>query len=189
MKKCFDLFLQLFEMTSVDSLLSIPEKKNINIVTLILQPTLWCKVYVIKRFYFIRIEIIRSCQEWSSKAASIAVAARRTVRVAEIWIIIVWRGADLQVITSSKRRTKSVTSVCGIAFVIAVVPCLIELYRCPSWHVYQREQKGLCIVLIANATRIWRKNMENLNGIPLLLHIWWIINFCSQLGFPRTCCI
>ena len=153
MKKCFDLFLQLFEMTSVDSLLSIPEKKNINIVTLILQPTLWCKVYVIKRFYFIRIEIIRSCQEWSSKAASIAVAARRTVRVAEIWKIIGWRVAGSQVMTSSKCRTIRVTAVCGIPE-RAVLSCLIELYRCPSWHVYQREQKGLCIVLIANATRI-----------------------------------
>ena len=128
-------------------------KKIINIVTLILQPTLWCKVCVVKRFYFIRIEIIRSCQEWSSKAASIAVAARRTVRVAEIWTIIVWRGADLQVRTSSKCRTIRVTAVGG-AFVIAVLSCLIELYRCPSWPVYQREQKGLWIVLIANATRI-----------------------------------
>ena len=129
-------------------------KKKI-IVTLILQPTLWCKVCVVKRFYFIRIELRWSCQEWLSKAASIAVAARRTVRVAEIWIIIVWRVADLQVMTSSKCRTNIVTAVCGIPFVIAVVPsCLIELYRCPSWHVYQREQKGLWIVLIANATRI-----------------------------------
>ena len=154
MKKCFDLFLQLFEMDSVDSLLSIPEKKILNIVTLILQPTLWCKVCVVKRFYFIRIEIIRSCQEWSSKAASIAVAARRTVRVAEIWIIIVWRATDMQIMTSSKCRTIRVTAVCGIVFVIAVPSCLIELYRCPSWPVYQREQKGLWIVLIANATRI-----------------------------------
>ena len=153
MIKCFSLFLQLFEMASVDSLLSIPEKKITNIVTLILQPTLWCKVCVVKRFYFLRIEIIRSCQKWSSKAASIAVAAWRTVRVAEIWIITVWRGADLQVSTYSKRRTIRVTAVCG-AFVIAVLSCLIELYRCPSWPVYQREQKGLCIILIANATRI-----------------------------------
>ena len=153
MIKCLSLFLQLFEMASVDSLLSIPEKKITNIVTLILQPTLWCKVCVVKRFYFLRIEIIRSCQKWSSKAASIAVAAWRTVRVAEIWIITVWRGADLQVSTYSKRRTIRVTAVCGIPFVIAV-SCLIELYRCPSWPVYQREQKGLCIILIANATRI-----------------------------------
>ena len=153
MKKCFHLFLQLFEMASVDSLLSIPEKKYINIVTLILQPTLWCKVCVVKRFYFIRIEIIRSCQEWSSKAASIAVAARRTVRVAEIWKIIGWRVAGSQVMTSSKCRTIRVTAVCG-AFVIAVPPCLIELYRRPSRPVYQREQKGLWIVLIANATRL-----------------------------------
>ena len=153
MIKCFSLFLQLFEMASVDSLLSIPEKKITNIVTLILQPTLWCKVCVVKHFYFLRIEIIRSCQKWSSKAASIAVAAWRTVRVAEIWIITVWRGADLQVSTYSKRRTIRVTAVCGIPFVIAV-SCLIELYRCPSWPVYQREQKGLCIILIANATRI-----------------------------------
>ena len=34
-KNCFDLFLQLFEMTSVDSLPSIPEKKFLNIVTLL----------------------------------------------------------------------------------------------------------------------------------------------------------
>ena len=129
-------------------------KKITNIVTLILQPTLWCKVCVVKRFYFIRIEIIRSCQEWSSKAASIAVAARRTVRVAEIWKIIGWRVAGSQVMTSSKCRTIRVTAVCGIAFVITVQSCLIELYRCPSWPVYQREQKGLSIVLIANATRI-----------------------------------
>ena len=131
-------------------------KKSTNIVTLILQPTLWCKVCVVKRFYFIRIELIRSCQEWLSKAASIAVAARRTVRVAEIWIIIVcvWRAADLQVMTSSKCRTNIVTAVCGIPCVRAVLSCLIELYRCPSWPVYQREQKGLCIVLIANATRL-----------------------------------
>ena len=128
-------------------------KKYINLVTLILQPTLWCKVCVVKRFYFIRIEIIRSCQEWSSKAASIAVAARRTVRVAEIWKIIGWRVAGSQVMTSSKCRTIRVTAVCGIAFVITVQSCLIELYRCPSWPVYQREQKGLWIVLIANATR------------------------------------
>ena len=129
-------------------------KKYINIVMLILQPTLWCKVCIVKRFYFIRIERIRSCQEWLSKAASIAVAARRTVRVAEIWIIIVcvWRAADLQVMTSSKCRTNIVTAVCGIP--TAVLSCLIELYRCPSWPVYQREQKGLCIVLIANETRI-----------------------------------
>ena len=160
--KCFDLFLQRFEMGLVKShngsclswfLTFDSWKKNINIVTLILQPTLWCKVCVVKRFYFIWIEIIRSCQEWSSKAASIAVAARRTVRVAEIWIRIVWRGADLQVISSSKCRTRRVTVVCG-AFVIAVLSCLIELYRRPSWPVYQREQKGLCIVLIANATRL-----------------------------------
>ena len=129
-------------------------KKITNIVTLILQPTLWCKVCVVKRFYFIRIEMRRSCQKWSSKAASIVVAGRRTVRVAEIWIIIVWIGADLQVMTSSKCRTIRVTAVCGIAFVMAVLSSLIELYRCPSWPVYQREQKGLCIVLIANATRI-----------------------------------
>ena len=127
-------------------------KKYINLVTLILQPTLWCKVCVVKRFYFIRIEIIRSCQEWLSKAASIAVAARRTVRVAEIWIMIVWIAADFQVMTSSKCRTNTVTAICGIAFVIAVPSCLIELYRRPSWPVYQREQKGLCIVLI-EATR------------------------------------
>ena len=129
-------------------------KKYINLVTLILQPTLWCKVCVVKRFYFIRIEIIRSCQEWLSKAASIAVAARRTVRVAEIWKIIGWRVAGSQVMTSSKCRTIRVTAVCGIAFVITVQSCLIELYRCPSWPVYQREQKGLWIVLIANATRL-----------------------------------
>ena len=127
-------------------------KKITNIVTLILQPTLWCKVCVVKRFYFIRIEMRRSCQKWSSKAASIVVAGRRTVRVAEIWIIIVWIGADLQVMTSSKCRTIRVTAVCGIAFVMAVLSSLIELYRCPSWPVYQREQKGLCIVLI-EATR------------------------------------
>ena len=129
-------------------------KKYINIVTLILQPTLWCKVCIVKRFYFIRIELIRSCQEWLSKAASIVVAARRTVRVAEIWIIIVWRVADFQVITSSKRRTNIVTAVYGIPIVIEILSCLTELYRCPSWPVYQREQKGLWIVLIANATRI-----------------------------------
>ena len=154
MKKCFDLFLQLFEMGSVDSLLSIPEKTFLNIVTLILQPTLWCKVCVVKRFYFIRIELIRSCQECLGKAASIAVASWWTVRVAEIWIIIiVWRVAGSQVMTSSKCRTIIVTAVCGV-FVIAVLSCLLELYRCPSWHVYQREQKGLWIVLIADATRI-----------------------------------
>ena len=143
-------------MASVDSLLSLPEKKKLNIVTLILQPTLWCKVCVVKRFYFIRIELRWSCQEWLSKAASIAVAARRTVRVAEIWIIIitVWRVAGSQVMTSSKCRTIRVTAVCGIAFVITVPSCLIELYRCPSWPVHQREQKGLWIVLIANATRL-----------------------------------
>ena len=129
-------------------------KKYINIVMLILQPTLWCKVCIVKRFYFIRIERIRSCQEWLSKAASIAVAARWTVRVAEIWIIIVWRVAGFQVMTSSKSRTTRVTAVCGILFVRTVLSCLIELYRCPSWPVYQREQKGLCIVLIANETRI-----------------------------------
>ena len=127
-------------------------KKITNIVTLILQPTLWCKVCVVKRFYFIRTENRRSCQEWSSKAASITVAARRTVRVAEIWKIIGWRVAGSQVMTSSKCRTIRVTAVCGIAFVITVPSCLIELYRCPSWPVYQREQKGLCIVLI-EATR------------------------------------
>ena len=114
-------------------------KKDINIVTLILQPTLWWKVCIVERFYFIRIERIRSCQKWLSKAASIAVAARWTVRVAEIWITIVWRAADMQVMTSSKCRTIIVTTVCGMPFVIAVLPCLIELYRCPTWPVYQRE--------------------------------------------------
>ena len=47
--------------------------------------------------------------------------------------MIVWIVADLQVITSSKCRTNTVTAVCGIAFVIAVPSCLIELYRRPSW--------------------------------------------------------
>ena len=50
--------------------------------------------------------------------------------------------------TSSKSRTMKVTGVYGIQLVIAVRSCLIQLYRCPSWHVYQREQKGFWIVVI-----------------------------------------
>ena len=55
-------------------------------------------------------------------------------------------------IWSSKNRTKIVTAVRGMRLVRAVFSSLIELYRCPSWLVYQREQKGLWIVLI-EATR------------------------------------
>ena len=123
-----------------------------NIVTLysnaILQPTSWCKGCVVKRFYFIWIGIRRSCQKWLSKAVSIAVAARRTVRVAEICINWIISRRDSQVKTSSKRRTTRVTGVYGLRLVIAIQSCLIQLYRCPSWLVYQREQKGLWIVLI-----------------------------------------
>ena len=129
-------------------LFSIPGKLYIIYTNAIPQPTLWCKGCVVKRFYFIRIGIRRSCQKWSSKAVSIAVAARRTVRVAEIcrnWIV---PRRDSQVMTSSKRRTTRGTGVYGMQLVIAIQSCLIQLYRCPSWLIYQREQKGLWIVLI-----------------------------------------
>ena len=87
-----------------------------------------------------------------NKGASKDVAARRTVRVAEIGIRIV--GINIQIMTSSKNRAKRrVTAVYGMRLVMAIQSCLIQLYRCPSWHVYQREQKGLWIVLIANTTK------------------------------------
>ena len=129
-------------------LFSIPGKLHVIYSNAILQPTLWCKGCVVKRFYFIRSEIIRSCQKWSSKAVSIAVAARRTVRVAEICRVEIVSRVDLQVMTSSKRRATRVTGVYGMRLEIAIQSCLIQLYRCPSWQVYQREQKGLWIVLI-----------------------------------------
>ena len=50
--------------------------------------------------------------------------------------------------TSSKRRTIRETGVYGMQLVITIQSWLIELYRCPSWLIYQREQKGLWIVLI-----------------------------------------
>ena len=129
-------------------LFSVPGKLYIIYSNAILQPTSWCKGCVVKRFYFIHIGIRRSCQKWSSKAVSIAVAARWTVRVAEICMKWIVSRVDYEVFTSSKRRTVIGTGVYGMQLVIAIPSCLIQLYRCPSWLVYQREQKGLWIVLI-----------------------------------------
>ena len=102
----------------------------------------------------------RSCHECFSKFASKTVAAQGTVRVAEIWIRTTVCKVEVQVMTSSKRRTKRVTSEYGIPCDKAVPSCLPELYGCPSWHVYQREQKGLWIVPI-EAIRLWIKNRKN----------------------------
>ena len=132
----------------------------------------------VKCFYFIwsKTIITSSCQKCPGEGACVVVPARWAVSMAKVGIGIATRWiVNGNVMASTESRSRRRAVVYGVDIVVAIIPCLRQFHRRPSWLVYQREKECLGIISILAAVTCWGKWKELA-----------IQRLCSKIGFIQT---
>ena len=128
----------------------------------------WFRKYLlgcfVKCFYFVwsKMIITSSCQKCLGEDVSIVVPAWWAVSITKVGIgtATSWRVVDnVNVPATSESRSIRRAVVCGI-YATAILSCLRQFHRRPSWLVNQREKKCLGIILILAAGTCWKNKTK-----------------------------